>query len=195
MTANLLAGPQGLMYGPTRRRFASSAINPGTTMKLVGRDGKSVSIAPDGHELPIGMRDRDYDDWLWIIAQVVSAGNRWSFREPCLTGEEAQALGLWLQRVAGGSVPAFDPSAEGRVSPDLIFWKPNLAFSLAERVDDAVRIRVHFAAESSPPSHSADERWGTGQFFVELAIATNDLEEAAAQWDGELAAVLEPKKG
>ncbi len=169
-------------------------MHSGATMKLAGRDGRSVSITPVGHELPSGIRDRDYDDWLWILGQVVSGDDRWSFRELCLTVEEAHELGTFLRQVANGSAPVFDSSGQGRVSPDLIFWKPNLAFSLAERRGRTVRIRVHFAAESAGPSQAEDEHWGTGQHLVEISIAAAALEEAAVQWEEDLAGFLAREK-
>ena len=74
----------------------------------------------------------------------------------------------WLQIVEAGRL--------------LFFTEPNLAFSLAERIAEHVRLRVHFSLEALPPWLSGAEQPDVFDFFVELEVPTAQVEIAAADW-------------
>lgn len=116
---------------------------------------------------------------LWGCASLAFSGL-------CADDLETQQIAPWLKSVADGVVSVTRPDDQGRISPDLSFIEPNLAFSVATRVADAIHLRVHFSQESTPPDRSLDERFGARTFFVEVVIDSKGLREAANQWEQEI---------
>ncbi len=73
------------------------------------------------------------------------------------------------------------------VVPDTWFIEPVLAFSLADRREDGVVIRVHLSLEAAPPWRQGDNRADIYQYFVKVRVDTAALLDAADQWDLALA--------
>jgi hypothetical protein len=154
-------------------------------VRLLSSDGAAVELGIARYQFPDlwGQGDRDWDaNWLQISGEVVLAdGKTWSFEDPSLTTWEAAELGRWLRGAANGSVK---PSPIGTKEGEqlLCFTEPNLAFSLAERIADQVRLRVHFSLEALPPWLSGAEQPDMFDFFVDLEVPTAQVEIAAADW-------------
>jgi hypothetical protein len=125
-------------------------------------------------------------DWLLVRGEVRTAeGERWAFREPCLTAWEGQRLGSWLRAVAGvGHAPTV---AAGTA---LRFADPTLSFALDDARGDRRLLRVHLtgAAGLRDPAGGAPRGGG-----VPLDVPAGDLGLAAADWAAELAASAGPE--
>jgi hypothetical protein len=138
---------------------------------------------------PGGRWARDSDaNWLQVRGNITLAdGTAWAFERPCLTTWEARGLGSWLRAVAAGTVPP-SPVAGGEPEGRLEFFEPDIAFSVAERTADRVRIRVHFNVDSLPPWLQGTEvEPGLYEYFVRLEVSAEELTRAAESWMLELA--------
>ena len=158
-------------------------------MKLTSEDGTAVLLRPSGYQFGASSTPRDWDsNWLIVAADVeLPDGRSWSFADPCLTTWEARILTSWLRDVQSGRIqPApFDGSEDERL---VVFTEPNLAFSLAERGDGGVTIRVHMSLESRPPWLQDDESSDLFEYFVEVSPTHEALAQAIDQWERELVA-------
>jgi hypothetical protein len=133
--------------------------------------------------------DDDPDgDWLQVRGHITLAdGKTGAFEDPCLQIEEARGLGRWLRQVAAGTVLP-SPGAGREHEGLLYFTEPAIAFSVAERTADRVRIRVHFSAESLPPwLRNTPVKPRLFEYFVRLEVTAEELTRVAESWALELA--------
>jgi hypothetical protein len=155
-------------------------------MRLVARDGTSLTLHPLGYQFPAGTGPDD-DQWLVVSGRLRDGDRSWSFEEPCLLLDEAYELAAWLRRAAEGDVqpqPLAGSQDQGW-EPSLRFTEPVLAFSVAARDDAGMVVRVHCSLEAAPPWLDEDQRapWG---HVVALRVAPIELRQAAGQWTHEL---------
>ncbi|MCM3921542.1 hypothetical protein ND748_07660 [Frankia sp. AiPs1] len=159
----------------------------GEAMRLGTDGGARIDLRIVDYQYPEIAGDgtgKDWDaNWLVVAGDVVAEDGRgWSFLDPCLTSWEAREIGDWLRGVVDGSVTPtpLDGGGAGRL---LAFTEPNLAFSFADRTDDAVVIRVYLSLESGPP-------WPTerGDYFLLVTMQVTHLALAIKDWDRMLAA-------
>ena len=139
----------------------------------------SVTLGPARYEFANPVGDKWDDNWLVISGDVSVPGAEWLFSVPCLTTFEAKQISVWLRSVADGSIPV-SVIGDAGVVPSLEFTEPDLAFSVDSYRDESTAVRVHFALETKPVGQSSDDR---GQFWVEVAVTTADLDSAADEWD------------
>lgn len=150
-------------------------------MKLVSKDGASITLHPAAYQFevtPASGGERDWDaNWLMIQGDIRTGDGRpWTFLDPCLTTWEARRLSAWLHGVAA------DDGTAGR--PDIAFTEPNLSFSLDGHCAGRVRLRVHFSHEALPPwAPRGHEGWQAGEYVLALDISQEDLAHAASAWD------------
>jgi hypothetical protein len=155
-------------------------------MRLIARDGTSLTLHPLGYQLPAGTGPDD-DRWLVIGGHLRVGDRSWSFEEPCLLVDEARELGAWLRRAAQGNVraQALSEPPDREWEPSLRFTKPALAFSVAARDDAGLVVRVHCSLGAAPPWLEEDQRlpWG---YAVALRVDPIELQQAATQWTYQL---------
>jgi hypothetical protein len=160
-------------------------------VKLASSDGTAIELIPRGYQFPAAEGAGDWDDANWLrITSAVSlpSGRRWSTTDPCLTTWEARRLALWMRGVLSGDVaPAPFPGGDEDL---LTFTEPNLGLSLAGRSDDVVRVRVHFSLESLPPGLQ-DADADLYEYFVEVSVTLDELNDAPTSWERELEAFPE----
>lgn len=130
-----------------------------------------------------GQGNRDWDaNWLQVAGTVVLVDRKtWPFEDPCMTTWEAAELGRWLNAVADGSVQP-SPFGTGQDEQLRVFTEPVVAFSLQERIEERVRIRVHFSLEALPPWLRGAGRPDIFDFFVVLDLPAAELRQAADDW-------------
>jgi hypothetical protein len=157
----------------------------GEAMKLGIDGGARIDLRIVDYQYPEITGDgtgKGWDaNWLVVAGDAVTEDGRgWSFLDPCLTTWEARELGDWLRGVVDGSLTPtpLDCGGAGRL---LAFTEPNLAFSFADRTDDAVVIRVYLSLESGPP-------WPTERDFLLVTMQVTHLTLAIKDWDRMLAA-------
>ncbi|MGW0232216.1 WapI family immunity protein [Actinopolymorpha singaporensis] len=122
----------------------------------------------------------------WIAGRVsLRTGERWEFRDPCLTTTEARDLATWLAEAAAGTVEVFQNPSEERIPA---FTEPVLAFSVAGRDDCEVVVRVHLSLEALPGWIHHPKQWSLFQYAVLLRLNAADLRAAAKSWTEELQA-------
>ena len=109
-----------------------------------------VSLQPTGYQFGFVDGDDWDNNWLIIAGAVGTAGEKWSFREPCLLVEEATEIAEWLERIATGRELLVDAEVNGGRDPLLEFIEPNLAFSARFHGEGVAVVRVHFAPWSFP---------------------------------------------
>jgi hypothetical protein len=155
-------------------------------MRLIARDGTSLTLHPLSYQSPAGTGPDD-DQWLVVGGRLRVGDRSWSFEDPCLLVDEAYELSTWLRRAAEGDVQPQSPAGpdEHRWEPSLRFTEPTLAFSVAARDDASVVVRVHCSLEAAPPWLDEDQRapWGHA---VGLRVAPIEVQQAAVQWTYEL---------
>ncbi|GAB95001.1 hypothetical protein BJY21_001717 [Kineosphaera limosa] len=167
-------------------------------MRLSSADGATVELRPtryqfDLAEVSAGARDWDAN-WLVLDGAIrLADGRAWAFTDPSLTTFEARQLTVWLRDVIDGRVdPApviggsDDEADAGRLRT---FLEPSLAFSLAARDGQRVRLRVHLSLEALPPWHQDPDGPDRPRFFeyaVELDTTIAALAEAATTWETEI---------
>jgi hypothetical protein len=155
---------------------------------LLSDHATSVELGPLRYEFPVVRGDVHDDNWLVITGAVTTPEGSWSFTDPCLLTGEAREVAAWLRGVAAGTVAVSEPAAEDEwLSPDTWFIEPVLAFSLADRREDGVVIRVHLSLEAAPPWQQGDNRTDIYQYFVKVRVDTAALLDAADRWDLALA--------
>lgn len=154
-------------------------------MNLTSANGSSYSLRPIAYEFD-SVVDA-FDDFLIVEGAVrLEDGRSWSFNDPAILAEEAQALGSWLHRAP--SIPATplprigqtDWAEEGM----LTFIEPVIAFSIESHAPHSSNIRAHFSIEALPPWASESDFY---EYFMVLDVENSQLEEAAKQWHAELA--------
>ncbi|MGW2898951.1 WapI family immunity protein [Streptomyces sp. NPDC001212] len=143
----------------------------------------TVDLRPLRYQFPTVSGDAYDDDWLVISGSVRTPDGSWSFAEPCLLTGEARQVAAWLRAVAAGTLAVTGPDANGELSPDTWFVEPVLAFSLADRNDARVVLRVHPSLEGAPPWQQGDDAADLYQYVVEVHLDTAALLHAADQWD------------
>jgi hypothetical protein len=140
-------------------------------VEIRSADGAWLRLWPVDYQYGAELLDEpdelgEWDDWLVIAGEAATAdGRTWSFRDPCLTTDEARDLIGWLR---DGS------------TPQMLFTEPNIAFRAR-----AGLLAVDFSHESLPP-------WLPGSglsrvYSLSLAVAASDLAAAADQWADEIA--------
>ena len=135
-------------------------------MKLVGRDGISLELSVAGYQFADITDDRWDSNWLMVAGTINHPQGSWTFTDPCLTAFELDELAAWIGDIAAGR------AAHGFHE----FIEPNLRFY--HRREPEPTIGVHIGYESAPPWLVGDARMHGA--VVELPIAMNDLETAAA---------------
>ncbi|MFJ5901670.1 hypothetical protein ACIQFZ_41445 [Streptomyces sp. NPDC093064] len=143
----------------------------------------TVDLRPLRYQFPTVSGDAYDDNWLVISVSVRTPDGSWSFADPCLLTGEARQVAAWLRAVAAGTVAVTGPDADGELSPDTWFVEPVLAFSLADRNDARVVLRVHLSLEGAPPWQQGDDAADLYQYVVEVHLDTAALLHAADQWD------------
>lgn len=154
---------------------------------LLSDHANSVELRPLRYQFAPVRGNRYDDNWLDIGGRVTTAEGSWSFTDPALLTDEAHEVAAWLRAVAAGTMSVTRPDADGYVSPDTWFVEPVLAFSLADRSEAGVVIRLHLSLEAAPPWQQGEDGADIYQYFVELQVDTAALLRAADQWDLALA--------
>jgi hypothetical protein len=125
----------------------------------------SLSIGVESYQFPEITDDHWDSNWLIIKGDAVLAGERWSFRDACLTTFELKRLADWLDQVWEGKAE----------QPFCSFTEPNLDF---ERVSD-IEVRILFSLEAVPPWEKHDGDFGEIGFIIpineRLGAAANSL--------------------
>lgn len=138
-------------------------------MILGSADGTVFTLTPVGYEYDLDHPGVAEEDLAWLVVEgsvVLADGSSWTFRDPCLTIEDAVDLGDWLH----GS------------EPDLGFVEPVLAFT-SEDVGERVQVTVWMGYSALPPwSPEALEGEGPELYPVRLDVAPEQLVAAAATW-------------
>lgn len=155
---------------------------------LLNDGASSVELRPLRYQFATAQGNRYDDNWLVVAGTVTTGEGRWSFTDPALLTHEARRISTWLRAAAAGTMPVTRPDADGHVSPDTWFNEPVLAFSLAERSEAGVVLRLHLSMEALPPwRQDGDARPGIHQYFEEFHVDGAALLHAADQWDLALA--------
>lgn len=154
---------------------------------LLSDHANSVEIRPLRYQFPLVGTNSYDDNWLVIGGAVSTAEGSWSFADPCLLTGEAREVAAWLRAVAAGRVAVTGLDAEGELSPDTWFNEPLLAFSLADRSEGGVVIRVHLSLEAAHPWQQGDDGADIYQCVVGVQLDTAALLHATDQWDLALA--------
>ncbi|MCD9154948.1 WapI family immunity protein [Aeromicrobium duanguangcaii] len=116
--------------------------------------------------------DAEWDaNWLVVAGEVTTAGETWTFRNPCLTTWEARELLEFLR--------------EAKVDASVEFTEPNLSFHVTEATDDTVTVGACLRAEAAAATATHDVRWGSGT-SVWFRVSRGGLDEAATAWAAEL---------
>lgn len=180
-------------------------------MRLLSRDGASVTLWPTGYEFGSGSAARDAWDanWLLVRGEVRTAGGAtWTFHEPCLTTWDAARVLRWLRATGSGAVApititavaeladAAGPQTDAR-GEDFVgllgFVEPNLGFSVASLDDEDVVLRVHLSLESAPPlpdEHAVTEDAELGDLYayhIAISMTRRELLAAADEWQRDIA--------
>ncbi|MEV0127276.1 hypothetical protein AB0H83_02230 [Dactylosporangium sp. NPDC050688] len=136
--------------------------------------------APGGGTVELRVVDRtrphpDAPAGLLVVEGVVDAGDgrAWTFRDACLTAEEAATLGGWLLKAAKGRLELPDR---------LSFAAPSLTFTLEEHDHLQPRVTVGFSLAAAPP-WLGEERHRTYDYPVTLDLDPETLEAAAVDWE------------
>lgn len=156
-------------------------------MLLTSSDGASVELRLTRDEFPLmpaGRGDED-ENWLVIHGRVRTAsGEAWTFDDPCLTTDEARAIGDWFRAAAEGLVPVVEGPTED--SQELLaFLEPNLGSSVAARTGDSLVVRVHLSLEAvaGRPEAGEDELHDHDACAVPLHVRREELLAAARAWE------------
>lgn len=154
-------------------------------MNLTSANGSSYSLRPIAYEFD-SVVDA-FDDFLVVEGAVrLEDGRSWSFNDPAILAEEARALGSWLHRAP--SIPATPLPQAGQTAwaeqNMLAFIEPVIAFSVESHGSHSSSIRAHFSIEALP---SWATESGFYDYFMVLDVENFRLEEAAKQWNAELA--------
>lgn len=143
-------------------------------MKLLGRDGRYLSLMPIAYLYPQRTGFPEDSQWLADPAPKIS---------------EVEQLASWLQTAPSGEVPVLSPEPDVHCPPGFRFEDPSLAFSLAGRQGTRSRLRIHCSGGCAPPPGAPGEvRDHCLGHVVEMSIAADDLIEAARDLLDELAA-------
>jgi len=157
-------------------------------VRLLSRDGASVTLWPTGYQFGRGSAPRgDWDaNWLLVRGDVCMASDEtWSFHDACLTTWEAASLWSWLRAACSGNVAPTDAPHEDSESL-LAFTEPNLAFSVASMTDEEIVLRVHLALESGPALPKDSEPADLYSYYVPLSMTGGELLAAADEWRGDI---------
>jgi hypothetical protein len=147
-----------------------------------------------GHEFPgadkaAGLEWYDLN-WLQIQGTVRSGSRSWTFRSPSLLTTEARSLADWLEEASRGQIEPVRSDELDR-SWDvgaLTFLEPSLAFSVQEREEPSVVIRIHLAHEAADPALAEDDRLVQPPPFIRIRAPNDALSRAAHEWRTELRA-------
>ncbi|MGK5443239.1 WapI family immunity protein [Micromonospora sp. URMC 105] len=141
-------------------------------MEIRSDDGARLHLRPTGYQGP-PPETPDDDDWLFITADVRTAdGRAWSWRDPCLTTQEAVDLARWLHRQGGADVG------------DRATWhvvEPNLSFRSLVTGGGRIELTAVFSYESLPPWIERPPQ--TQVHPVPLRVSVAQLLTAAEQWE------------
>jgi hypothetical protein len=155
-------------------------------MRITATNDASLILRVNGWQFPNATNDSDAE-WLMISGKISLGRRSWSFTDPCMTFNEAQALASWLRSAAAGDVqPRQLPAGpDDDWAPDLWFIEPVLAFSLGSGAP-GLALRVNASLEAAPPWSVSDERlpWG---YAIDLQVSAPELGRAASQWSDDLA--------
>ncbi|MFC8614975.1 hypothetical protein ACFT9M_00955 [Micromonospora purpureochromogenes] len=151
-------------------------------MEIRSDDRAWLRLRPTGYQGP-PPEIPDDDEWLFIAAEVrTAAGRAWTWRQPCLTAEEAVDLAGWLRRQGGADVG------------DRAAWhvvEPNLSFRSLVTGVGRVELTAVFSYESLPPWI---ERPPLTQVHpVPLRVSAAQVLTAADQWERAVRAY--PRRG
>ncbi|NYF57139.1 WapI family immunity protein [Micromonospora purpureochromogenes] len=141
-------------------------------MEIRSDDRAWLRLRPTGYQGP-PPETADDDDWLFVAAEVRTTGGRaWSWRQPCLTTEEAVDLTSWLRRLGGAEVG------------DRAAWhpvEPNLGFRSLVTGGGRVKLTAVLSYESLPPWI---DRPPLAQVYpVPLRVSAAQVLTAADQWE------------
>jgi hypothetical protein len=154
-------------------------------MHIAGTKDTWLDLRVSGYQYQQVTNDLDAQ-WLMIKGKGSVSGHTWSFTDPSLMIDEAQALTRWLHAAAAGHVqPRQLPARPDQEwAPDLWFTEPVLAFSLGSG-PSGLLLRVSTSLEAAPPWAGRDERapWG---YPIDLQLTAADLEQAASDWANDL---------
>lgn len=148
-------------------------------MRISSASGDFVELRLDGYEFGMSSKGvaNDWDaNWLYVRGHARWLGEKWSFRDPCLTTWEAREF-LGLLRSA---------SLFHQGPRTLEFTEPNLAFTLDQDTRGGSTLVVMLSYEAAPPSLSLDERSYEG-IPLSFQLSRAALAAAADDWERELA--------
>jgi hypothetical protein len=149
--------------------------------------GCFVSLEPISYQFPELRGDSFDGNWLIIRGRARSTDEEWTFQEPALLVQEAQALGAWLRSAAAGNAVSLEPDAAGHTWPATHTIEPNIGVGLVNYESDAVTVRFFLWLESAPPSTWDGWRKRDMDFNLDITTTPASLARAADQWDADLA--------
>ncbi|MGW0857902.1 WapI family immunity protein [Streptomyces sp. NPDC002690] len=155
---------------------------------ILGAGASRVELRPLRRQFAEARGNRYDDNWLIIGCKVTTPGGSWSFADPALLIHEAHQVTDWLRGVAAGSIAPCGPDEAGYLSPDTWFVEPVLAFSLADRGEGGLVLRVHLSLEARPPVRQGEDEPDFYQYYVQVRTDAAGVLRAADEWDRALAA-------
>jgi hypothetical protein len=147
--------------------------------------GCAITLRVTGYQFPHAEDRRQRCSWHVVAGEASCPNGAWEFTYPALTCSESPRVARWLRDVARWHE---DTRAERGAGPEpapLRFTEPNLSFTV--RTDGAadIDLQIAFALEFRPP-------WDTSSgvsapFVVGIRATVDQLRQAAADWDAEIA--------
>jgi hypothetical protein len=144
--------------------------------RLLGTPGlDQFGLRVVGYQFPEHQRPGDWDsNWLMVRGEVVRAGQRWHFVDPCLVTDELTQLMAWLKQL---------PDSDGPIW----FTEPLLHFEQING-DSPWILRLILKGEALPKEWnlSRQERWNDGMSLT-LRTTQEQLRRAVAGLQEDLA--------
>ncbi|WP_328718722.1 hypothetical protein OHT52_03975 [Streptomyces sp. NBC_00247] len=155
---------------------------------ILGTGPNAVELHPLRHRFARARGNPHDDNWLIIGCEVTTPERSWSFADPALLIHEAHQVTDWLRGVAAGTIAPCGPDGAGYLSPDTWFVEPVLAFSLADRGEGGLVLRIHLSLEARPPGRQGEDEPDLYQYFVQVRTDAAGVLHAADEWERALAA-------
>ncbi|MEV5825080.1 hypothetical protein AB0L25_05830 [Spirillospora sp. NPDC052242] len=148
-------------------------------MRLFDASGHGVELRVTGYQFPDDPAKRY--SWHMVEGGATCPEGSWTFRYPALTCADSAYVPVWLR---GAARPEHAP-ADAEPPGDLWFTEPNLTVAVTGFSSGLVTLAIGLDLEFSPPW---DHRRRAGRpYVVRCRLAPRRFEEAAAEWEREIA--------
>ncbi len=171
------------------REPATERTSVGSTTMEIRDDisGCFVRLTPVSYQFPTRRGDAFDDNWLMIKGRVQDLEQAWTFHDPALLVDEARSIEVWLRAAASGAVVPLEPDDSGLTWPSLDMIEPNIGLGLVRFTPPTVTIRFFLRLESAPPTTFEGNDKTDMDYYLDLTTTPDELEFAAAEWEGQLA--------